>query len=563
MFNRNNLDKSSSPYLLQHRDNPIHWQEYSKEVVNFAKNEDKPILLSIGYSTCHWCHVMAADTFSDEAIADYMNSNYVCIKVDREQRPDIDSFCMSFMQEAYGQGGWPLNVVVTPDLKPFFAATYIASTPKHSMPGFLEIAQRVLAYYEDNKNDIDIYKPQNFKTPEIESPDLLNYVKQFDAVDFGFIANQKFPPHCTLLYLLSNPHISQYEEIKGFLKNTLDKMQDSGLHDQIGGGFFRYCVDKEWKIPHFEKMLYDQAMMLITYSLGYYLFKDESYKETIKQILFSLDDTFNKNGLYMSGHDADTEHEEGTTYLWNEDEFPTLAKYNPVAFENKFHINSRIEEDTRRELYEIRKSRPQPSVDTKTITSWNCLLGVGFFYVEKFVGMKTQLQTLFANVQMQKRTHTSNNDELQKEYFLEDAASFLLLETFMYELQAVTFEELNLQYEEVMQFKVEGKWIENPNSDFLSVEAQKFDHPIPSSVSLLEWALTRFKILSDQETLDIDYSLPLNFDAHNFVALLERESKFYKCETEPKEKSPLSLFKKDKENVVCYKDACTPYISSE
>ena len=276
-----------------------------------------------------------------------------------------------------------------------------------------------------------------------------------------------------------------------------------------------------------------------------------------------MEDTFNKNGLYLSGHDADTDHEEGTTYLWDEDEFPALAKYTAVAFENKFHITSRVDEPLRSKLYELRKTRPQPNVDTKIITSWNCLLGVAFFYVEKFVGIRTQLPTLFFNLQTQKRTHTSNNDEQQKEYFLEDAASFLLLETFMYEMQVVNLEELNRQYEEVMQFKIEGRWIENPNSDFLKVDAQKFDHPTPSTISLVEWAITRYKILSDQETLDLDYSLPLNFDAHNFVALLERESRFFKCEIEPKEKSPLSLFKKDKDNVVCYKDSCKPYVSNE
>ena len=340
-------------------------------------------------------------------------------------------------------------------------------------------------------------------------------------------------------------------------------MQNSGLHDQIGGGFFRYCVDKEWHIPHFEKMLYDQAMMLINYSLGYHLFKEEAYKETVKQILFCLEDTFSKNGLYMSGHDADTDHEEGTTYLWDDSEFPTLENYRPIPFEGKYHVNSQVDEALRSYLYDIRKTRPQPSVDTKIITSWNCLLGVGFFYVEKFVGLVTELQTLFSNVSAQKRTHTSNDNKHQKEYFLEDAASYLLLQTFMYENQVVTLEELKLQYEEVLQFKIEESWVENPNSDFLNVEAQKFDHPTPSTISILEWSITRYKILSDQETLDLDYSLPLNFDAHNFVALLERESKFFKCETEPVEKSPLSLFKKDKDNVVCYKDACTPYISTE
>lgn len=563
MFNRNNLDKSSSPYLLQHQNNPFHWQEYSNEVIAYAKEMDRPVLISIGYSTCHWCHVMAADTFSNIEIAKFMNENYVCIKVDREQRPDIDTFCMSFMQEAYGQGGWPLNVVVTPDLKPFFAATYVASEPKHSMPGFLEIASRVLDYYEENKNEIDIYTPQNFETPKIESPELMNYVKQFDASNFGFIGNQKFPPHCTLLYLLSNPHVDQYEEIKPFLKNTLDKMQNSGLHDQIGGGFFRYCVDQEWQIPHFEKMLYDQAMMLINYSLGYFLFEDESYKATIEQILFSLEDTFKINDLYMSGHDADTEHEEGTTYLWTSDEIKNIERYGPVEFEGKFHLNNSVNEPLRSELYELRKKRPQPSADTKIITSWNCLLGVAFCYVEKFTSINTNADVLYREVIKQGKFHTTNNGSEQNNYFLEDAASLLLLQTFLFENSVVTAEQMKKQYEEVMKFKVNDKWIENPGSDFLNVEAQKFDHPIPSTISLVEWVLMRYAILTDQETLDIDYSQPLNFDAHNFVALLERENKFFKCEKMPNEKSPLTIFKKDPSNVVCYKDACRPYVETK
>lgn len=563
MFNRNNLDKSSSPYLRQHSQNPFHWQEYSNEVLQYAKETDKPILISIGYSTCHWCHVMAADTFSNIEIANYMNENYVCIKVDREQRPDIDTFAMGFMQEAYGQGGWPLNVVVTPDLKPFFAATYIASKPKHSMPGFLEIAQRVLAYYKENKNDIESYVPQAYPTPSIESPDLLNYVKQFDVINYGFNSNQKFPPHCTLLYLLSNPHIEQYEEIKPYLKKTLDKMAESGLHDQIGGGFYRYCVDQQWQIPHFEKMLYDQAMMLINYSLGYFLYKDEKYKTNIEQILFSLKDTFEFKNLYMSGHDADTDHQEGTTYLWSQEEIANIEKYKPIKFEGKFHLNGTVREPLRSELYTIRKARPQPSVDTKIITSWNSLIGVAFCYVEKFTNIRTDVEDLYRELFKQRKLHTTNRGAKQESYFLEDAASILLFQTFLFENSIVSEHDLDIQYEEVLKFKINDQWIENPNSDFINIEAQKLDHPIPSTISLLEWALTRYKILKDQELLDIDYSLPLNFDAHNFVALLERENILYKCEQFPADKSPLSLYKQDTSNIVCYKDACRTYLNAE
>lgn len=555
MFSKNNLDKSTSPYLLQHKHNPIHWQEYSTKVIEHAKEYDLPILISIGYSTCHWCHVMANDTFSNVEIADYMNKNYVNIKVDREQRPDIDSYAMSFIQEAYGQGGWPLNVIFTPNLEPFFAGTYIASTPKYSMPGFLEVATQVKEFYEDNKDTITAYIPRTFSDNIIESPDFEIYKNQIDSENWGNKANQKFPPHCTLLYLLSNPHVEHDIEIQNYLKNTLDKMASSGLHDQIGGGFYRYCVDQQWHIPHFEKMLYDQAMMLISYSLGYKKFEDPQYLEIIKQIIFSLDDTFRIDDLYMSGHDADTDHEEGTTYLWSSDEFSDIEKYTPIEFEGKYHITGFIgDKELKTKLYETRKLRPQPDVDTKIITSINALLGVAFCFVEKYTDLKTDVEKLYRSLLSQSNRHS----DTQKEYFLEDAASIFLLQTFLFERKLVNTTTLDAQFQNLQRFNTKDGWVENPGEDFHQVMAPNFDHPIPSTLSLLNWALLRYKIIKEEELPDLDYKMPINFDAHNYVALFEREHKLYKVSNMPTKKDLLSLYIEDDSNTMCYKGACRP-----
>lgn len=563
----NELSNSLSPYLQQHADNPIAWQEYSEEAIRYAEENDLPIFLSIGYATCHWCHVMAADTFSNETIADYVNENFVAIKIDREQRPDIDSFCMDFIQRNYGQGGWPLNIVMTPDLKPFFACTYVGSEPKYNMPGFLDVMTKVLDFYRENKDSLTTYSIDNDQIPIFNEVDLEIFRRQIDRENHGFKGQNKFPPHCSLLYLLSNDEVQQDTELYEFTKNTLIEMQNSGLADQVGGGFFRYCVDSQWQIPHFEKMLYDQAMMLINYTLGYARFQDERFLKVIERLLFCLEDTFLVDGLYISGHDADTDHEEGLSYLWSKKEIEDVlgsesseffASFELIPFEGKFHLAKVSESEIGFKLYGKRKGRRQPEADTKILTSWNALLGIAFCFVERYTNIRTPIEVLYKSLEKQKNTHSTRNGVAQSNYFLEDAASFLLLQTYLFELGLVTKEDLKAQKNEVDKFFIENRWIENPNSDFLEVAPQEFDHPIPSSESMRVWSLIRYSILFGDSIDSLDYKMPSNFDAYNYAVMFAREHSHIKSMKLPAAVPFLYLFEQSDENTICRYNSCIP-----
>ena len=257
-FNKNNLDQAASLYLQQHKDNPIHWQEWSTEVLEHAKKNQKIILVSVGYAACHWCHVMAQEAFSNKEIALFLNQHFVCIKVDREQRPDIDHYMMNFMQETQGQGGWPLNVFLTPDQKPFLAVTYVPITDGYGLPGFLDLLQHIQKSYQQQGPKIPTYHPHTHALELVEEQQLIEVIKNY-FTGAGFGAGPQFPPHNTLLFLLSWYEQHKDREIKDILEKILDVMAQGGLHDHLQGGFYRYCIDESWTIPHFEKMLYDQA----------------------------------------------------------------------------------------------------------------------------------------------------------------------------------------------------------------------------------------------------------------------------------------------------------------
>ena len=365
---RNNLDLSVSPYLRQHRENPVWWQEWSQEVLDHARETDRILLVSVGYATCHWCHVMAADAFSDPDVAAYLNEHFMPIKVDREQRPDIDQMLMDFLVQTTGQGGWPLNAFLSPRLEPFFAMTYAATESRYGIPSFLDILHRVVEFYGANKDELKPFEVRapapapgggprggNTGSPGAEggtgSPgeggegredaELARITeaisRAFDEEHAGFGSSQKFPPHSTLLYLLNRYADSRYagtpDETAGHIaRNTLETMQRRGLHDHLQGGFFRYCVDRAWTIPHFEKMLYDQALLLWSFSLGARVFSREDFRRTAEGIYRCLEETFAEDGVYVSGHDADTDHVEGATYVWTPAEIEAVLGAEDAAF---------------------------------------------------------------------------------------------------------------------------------------------------------------------------------------------------------------------------------------
>lgn len=521
---KNNLGSSVSPYLRQHSDNPIHWQEWSSELLDYAKKSKKKIFISIGYSTCHWCHVMASEAFSDKEISDYLNKNFISIKIDREQRPDIDQFFMTFMTATTGRGGWPLNVFLTHNAEPIVAFTYLPVESKRGLPSFMDMLIAVYERGEALSYQID-ERPAEYDKKTLHSI-IDSLISMYDYPHGGFGKGAKFPPSCALLLLISYYERYRAGELKDIIESTLDSMMSRGLCDHLQGGFFRYCVDREWTIPHFEKMLYDQAMLLWVYSWALKVFDKPEYKNTVAGIIESLDETFFYNGLYISAHDADTNHKEGETYLWGVEELKErlnsaeleylLDNYfitDEGNFEGKNHL-IRIRGFTKgpveKKLLDIRNKRIQPFADRKIITSWNALTGIALIMAWRATGDRSILDKAEALMDKLielhfndgKLSHSSFEGVQQKEEFLEDSASLLLFATYLHEENRNREKIILLLVESVKKY-FKGEWYENINNDFENVKASVFDHPVPSSLSLVTLAMLRYSLL-----LNISLILP-------------------------------------------------------
>lgn len=543
---RNNLDKSASPYLLQHTSNPVWWQEWSDDLIRHAIENDIPVLVSIGYSTCHWCHVMADGAFSDEETAQWLNNHFICIKVDREQRPDIDQYMMDFISRQDGRGGWPLNVFLTPELNPVYALTYAPAKSDGSMYSFLSIAEQVYDYIRTNREQIVPF-PSAEKEPSVIGENSLTRILSdyYDPENGGFGDGHKFPPHSTMLYLLYQLGIYDSPSIKTIITKTLDSMMMRGLHDHLQGGIFRYCVNTEWTIPHFEKMLYDQAMALWVYSLAYRSTGREDYKRMGEKIIQCLNDSFDMEGLFVSGHDADTEHTEGSVYLWSYDELNELlsadefSRFSSVYhisehgnFENLNHLirknNSRID-DIEKKLLNARRRRIQPSVDEKILCGTNSLIAISLIQASRYLenplllGKAENLVNKIKSTFWDGRTlsHSLFNGFLQRQAFLSDAAAFLSAITLLYE-QDEQWESLMDELAMYVQsFREDDKWVESKVTDFPTVYASWFDHPVPSSVSLAEWGITRYSYLTNRHVEPSEFREPFMADFYNIASMLK------------------------------------------
>lgn len=612
-FSKNNLDQSLSPYLQQHKDNPIHWQEWTKETLNFAKNQNKLIFLSIGYATCHWCHVMAQEAFSDQETADYLNNNFVAIKVDREQRPEIDSFFMDFITKTSGRGGWPLNVVLNPEIKPFFAGTYFPHKEKHGLRSLLSVLQLVKKWYEQNKNNLQEYSIQHAKIPS-EHVDELEIIQRiefsFDKQFGGFGNQTKFPPHNTLLLLLNFYQETKDDKAKKMILKTLDIMSKKGLHDHLQGGFYRYTVDRQWMIPHFEKMLYDQAMLLWIYSLSFQLFQRTKDRLIVKKIIKSLKETFSdKDDLFYSGHDADTNHKEGDTYTWtltelkkilNQKEYSLFSeRYNLTQdgnFEGKNHLIQKdlfnFEKYNSKKLLELKKiekklldsrnKKLQPFTDKKILTNWNALVGIGLINAYRYTGENSYKEMSVKIFEKLIKKHYSNKllahsslkNQLQQQEFLEDYSAMLLLATYLFEEEDFKKETKNHYLEYILTFLrgidkfkniKEGTeiWFANVNQpDFKQIPATIFDHPTPSSKSLTEMAIFRSNIILNKNVNDLDYHSFLGSDFHNLVAYYSK-GRFHELHLREKinhKDLPInSLIKKGEKYQNCSNFVCNEY----
>lgn len=581
---RNNLDKSLSPYLLQHATNPIWWQEWSSEVIHHAIKVKKPLFVSVGYSTCHWCHVMAAGAFSDMDTANFLNSHFICIKVDREQRPDIDQFMMQYITALSGNGGWPLNVFLTADLRPIYALTYAPAHSKGSHLSFLNIAGKVYEHYEKNADDIKPFIARE-TIPSIAAEEslVINILHYFDPVYGGFGSGQKFPPHSTLLYLLYFLCVENNPNVQTICRKTLDAMRQGGLNDHLQGGIFRYCVDRQWTIPHFEKMLYDQAMALWCYALAYKVMGEKEYKIMAENIVRCLDDCFADDGLFISAHDADTGHVEGATYVWSyaelknalsPDEFNQLGESYSIDEQGNFdgiiHLVRKNDiplRDIEDKLLFLRKKRAQPARDNKIICSINALLAMAMIQAgrnldkpelaQRAAQIIRRLMEIFWNGKT--LSHSYYNGATQNQSFLSDAAALLTAISMIYETDASWKTLMTEMDTYVDSFKNGDTWIESRTTDFQDVFASWFDHPVPSSAGMAEMGKTRVALLTGKETKFKSYRAPYQADFFNITAMMSN-GLFHVISSQKtvawSQLSPNTLQRRGEAQTDCYRGTC-------
>ncbi|MDE3189281.1 MAG: thioredoxin domain-containing protein [Acidobacteriota bacterium] len=377
----NRLGRETSPYLLQHAGNPVDWYPWGDEAFARARDEGKPVLLSVGYAACHWCHVMERESFEDAETARLMNELFVSVKVDREERPDVDALYMEAVVSLTGQGGWPMTVFLTPDGAPFFGGTYYPPAPRHGLPSFRQLLVAIAEVYRDRRDDVvaqaativDALRRSAQAAPSHEPLErgiiteaVRGLRRQFDPEWGGFGRAPKFPPASTIELLLRTGELEM-------ATTTLDRMAEGGMYDLVGGGFHRYSVDEQWLVPHFEKMLYDNALLAPAYLHAWLLTGTERYRDVARETLeYMVRELRLRSGGLASSQDADTDGVEGLTYTWTADEGAPAELLRPFE-DGRSIIRGELDAETRGKLLAIRGQRPQPALDDKVIASWNGL----------------------------------------------------------------------------------------------------------------------------------------------------------------------------------------------
>ncbi len=570
---QNKLINSSSPYLLQHAGNPVNWFPWGDEAFEKAKKEDKPVFLSIGYSTCHWCHVMAHESFEDEEIAGLMNEAFINVKVDREERPDIDNTYMLVCQMLTGSGGWPLNVWLTPHKKPFYAATYIPKTGRHGQPGLRTLIPRISEFWQNEREQVekstDEIAEAFQKSVKLESGDYLGtdildeayrqYTSRFDNEYGGFGSAPKFPSPHNLMLLLRHAKQNKDSNALPMFEKTLTQMRLGGLFDHIGFGFHRYSTDQKWLVPHFEKMLYDQAMLLMAYTEAWLFTKNELFKQTAEEIFEYLNRKMHdENGGFYSAEDADSEGEEGKFYVWDineirealpEDEaelfinvfnFSEEGNYSDEATggptgKNIPHLSKSAAElakeydlsvssfknkidNIRKKLLKKRQKRVHPLLDDKILTDWNGLIIAALakagraFQNDKYIETAEQCYEFVSNRKVDDKgnlNHRFRKGDLDGKAFADDY-SFLIWG--LIELYEATFEtkylkqavELNKKFIENFWDEEEGGFYttENGSEELLGRKKELYDGALPSANSAAMLNLLRLGRMTGNTDLE-------------------------------------------------------------
>jgi hypothetical protein len=567
----NRLAQEKSPYLLQHARNPVDWYPWGEEAFEKARKDDKPVFLSIGYSTCHWCHVMAHESFEDAEVARLLNESFVCVKVDREERPDIDGIYMSICQMMSGNCGWPLTIIMTPEKKPFMAATYIPKQERFGQPGMLELIPSITKVWKEKRGEITnladgIQAAMRRKLEEPKAPgpdagtlstayDLLS--ARFDEAHGGFGTAPKFPAPHNLQFLLRHYKRTGEPRALEMVERTLQAMRRGGIWDHVGGGFHRYSTDEEWFVPHFEKMLYDQAMMALVYTGAYQATRKDEYAETARQIFdYVLRDMRSGDGCFFSAEDADSEGEEGKFYLWTEEALRETLGSDDAALSarvfgaekggnfseeasgkrggrNLLHLKAELSdiagvlklempalaerlETIRKKLFEAREKRVHPHKDDKILTDWNGLMiaalaRAAIVLEHDQYGKAARKAANFILHRMKKDgrlLHRFRDGDAAFKGSLEDYAFFVwgLRELYEWDFDLAHLKaavELNAEMLEHFWDKEQGGLFFTPDDgeELLMRQKEVYDGAIPSGNSVAALNLLRLGLLTGEQKL--------------------------------------------------------------
>ncbi|MGB5014913.1 MAG: thioredoxin domain-containing protein [Pyrinomonadaceae bacterium] len=551
----NRLIHETSPYLLQHAHNPVDWYPWGEEAFERANAEEKPVLVSIGYSACHWCHVMEHESFEDETVAAIMNKHFINIKVDMEERPDVDQIYMNFVQLTTGRGGWPMNVFLMPDKRPFFGGTYFPPAPRYNMPSWPQILTSIADAFREKRDDLEnsanniVVELRRLSVVESTSggisTDLLDrafssFTRTFDTVNGGFGGAPKFPPAMALEFLLRYHKRTGDDMALSMVTHTLTKMALGGIYDQLGGGFHRYAVDAIWLVPHFEKMLYDNAQLIRVYLHAYQVTSDELFKRiAVETLEYVRREMLDASGGFYSTQDADSEGEEGKFFVWTPEEISGIlgeedarefcALYDVKTegnFEGANILNVRDRNQlssvrfaalsgARAILFSEREKRIKPARDEKVLTAWNGLMLAAFADASAVLGNEEYLEIAKNNAAFVERElksdgrllRTWKEGDAKLNAYIEDYANVADGLIVLYQVSGDTnylVEAKMLAEAMITEFWDEGNggffFTSNDHEELIVRSKDFFDNATPSGNSVAADVLLRLaKLLSDEK----------------------------------------------------------------